>query len=865
MKVYYIIVLLLTSFTFCFGQDAVPGLSPWTPVVSGNLERVAIEVPAKYQAIALSPVTNAIEIPKGWTAKVFFAGAPLNKGRFLAWGPDSVLFVANMTGGNILAMPDKNRDGVADTVIIAATGFATGHDVRFWHDTMYVSQLAGVVKLWRSSGTGYVYDQRRTLIDKSTLSYQTGGHVTRTLVIDTVHARLFVNVGSRANAEREMTAGRERALIEVYDMDGTNRRIYATGIRNSVGMTLHPRTGRLWANNNGSDNQGNDVPGEWIDLVRDGGFYGHPLSYAYRQFFNFTRQGYTSIPPITSADTALVNSTVPPAALITSHSAPMAMQFSHDGLPEEFRHGAFVVLRGSWNRQPATGSKVVFLTFDDDNDTVANTVQDFCRGFLPDSNNSASRWARPVGLEIDASGCIYLTSDDNKQFVLKLTPPSVANTLTFDTLSPILSVIEECGDYHYTATELRNDPIVPTNPPHDSDQVETGISTVEFDASVPATNYRIVLITDQTFPRVPSYKTFAFRVEVIDRSRDAFAIIRVSDFGTNSFDGHNNYALDTLRYTAELLAVDPPVLSFGKRRVGSRYLLDFVLMNNDPNSIAVNALRLSNNSLFKLTSEPTLPRVIASGTSISYTLEYNASHDSTTSPVGRDRDTLIITTRCGEFRLPAIGFAVEPRIKVADFDAGSTGPNELHCGTLRIENDGSDTLTINDIQGYQGSNFSLSNPYEPVLPFKVSPRADTGNGNFINGFVLLERVCYQSVDAASESIDVTFNSNAVSGDSSSNWKANAPVSVERIDPSIQIAVTPRPANDVLHVLLPELMARPVHLTLVDITGSVVGAWTVSVSDPSSINLEFSALSSGTYTLIVSTTLTSYVVPVIIAR
>ncbi|MDZ4746317.1 MAG: PQQ-dependent sugar dehydrogenase [bacterium] len=421
-------VVFATALTNAVAQEVTPGTSPWTPAVAVPLVRASITVPAQYHSVNINPTTHGINIPVGWKANVFFAGIALNKPRFLAWGPDSVLFVANMNKGNILALPDMNRDGIADTMIVAASGFAAGHDVRFYRDTMFVSQESGVVKLWRSGGVGYVFDQRQIIINKSNQPNQTGGnHTTRTLVIDSLNSRLFINVGSRGNADREMTPGQERALIETYSMDGSNRRIFATGIRNAVGMTLHPRSGRLWANNNGSDKQGNDIPGEWVDLVREGGFYGYPFAFPYKQYFDLTKDDYRDILPLTANDTALVESMQAPAGLITAHSAPMAMQFSHPGMSPEFRNGAFVVLRGSWNRFPATGAKLVFLAFDNDGDTVANSISDICTGFLPDSNNSETRWARPVGLALDANGSIYLTSDDIKQFILKLTPPPITS------------------------------------------------------------------------------------------------------------------------------------------------------------------------------------------------------------------------------------------------------------------------------------------------------------------------------------------------------------------------------------------------------------------------------------------------------
>lgn len=417
------LAVLATAIVPMVMQAQEPGTIPWTKVDKGDLVRTSISVPPQYASVGLNPSTHQLSVPRGWSVSVFFAGSGLDKGRFMAWGPDSVLFVANANKSNILALPDKNRDGIADTSIIAARGFSTGHDVRFWRDTMFVCQEAGVVKLWRSDASTYVYDQRVTVIDKATQSNQLGGnHRTRTLVIDTLRMKLYVSVGSRGNADRES----DRAVIEEYNMDGTGRRQFALGTRNAVGMTLHPRTGRLWANNNGSDNQGNDVPPEWVDIVRDGGFYGYPFAYHFRRWFSFVGD-YSDLLPITKADTARVENMAPPAALVAAHCAPMALVFTENAAIPEHQHGAFMAMRGSWNRNPPSGAKVVFLSFDNDQDTIANTVRDFCTGFITDTNNVGSRWARPVGLAVAADGSVYVTSDDNKQFILKITPPKITS------------------------------------------------------------------------------------------------------------------------------------------------------------------------------------------------------------------------------------------------------------------------------------------------------------------------------------------------------------------------------------------------------------------------------------------------------
>ncbi len=421
MKQAMIMLASLICVTAVYSQD--PGTIPWTPKVTSGLVPQSIAIPEKFRSINIDPQRQRLNILPGWTANVFAAGSDLLKPRFMAWGPDSVLFVANMNRNNILAMPDADRDGVADTVIVAARGFTTGHDVRFWRDTMFVAQEASIVKLWRSDPSSYVYDKRVTVVDKSTQPNQIGGgHRTRTLVIDTNTMKLYVSVGSRGNADRETN----RALIEEYDYNGTNRRIYASGVRNAVGMTLHPRTGQLWANNNGSDNQGNNIPPEWVDIVREDGFYGYPFAYHYRRIFNLVGE-YSDLLPITRDDTVLLQRMYPPAALVDAHSAPMALVFVENTPISEFRHSAFMALRGSWNRTPPSGAKIVRLEFDGDGDTIANAVHDFCTGFISDTNDASTRWARPVGLALAADGSVYISSDDIKNMIIKLTPPRITS------------------------------------------------------------------------------------------------------------------------------------------------------------------------------------------------------------------------------------------------------------------------------------------------------------------------------------------------------------------------------------------------------------------------------------------------------
>ncbi len=398
-----------------------PGTAPQigstyiTPTRDLGLVSQAIEIPSRFRQFITNQTVN---LPSGWKAKVFYAGSLLSKPRFMAWSPDSVLHVADMRARTIIALPDRNHDGIADTAIIAASN-VSAHDVKFYNGAMYAAEERRILKFTDANKDG-IYEARSTFIDGIAEGAQQpgGGHTTRTIVFDAARRKMYLSIGSLCNVCREDL----RAIIEEWNDDGTGRRTFASGVRNAVGMTLHPRTGKLWATNNGSDWQGNEIPPEWIDVVRDGGFYGYPFAHSYQALFDFNANSdYRALLPITAQDSARIRTMQPPAALITAHSAPMAIEFSNGSLPENFRRGAFVALRGSWNRSPLTGYKIIYLDFANDTDTVVSSVSDFLTGFLTDPALGL-RWARPVGLETDTRGNLYVGSDDITRFILIVSP-----------------------------------------------------------------------------------------------------------------------------------------------------------------------------------------------------------------------------------------------------------------------------------------------------------------------------------------------------------------------------------------------------------------------------------------------------------
>lgn len=406
--------LWIVSSGIAFSQSA-----DLTPVSDMGMHTMKVGVPAKY--VAQFDTNNTLSVKLGYDVAVFHTGG-MTKPRFMAFSPSGVLHVSDMATGKILAMPDADNNGVADTVTEAATGFSGNHDVKFYKGAMYVTEPNRVWKCTDQNGDGF-YETKTVFID-GIANNETGGHSSRTVVFDSANAKVYVSVGSSCNVCRED----HRAIIEQYNEDGTGRVVFASGVRNAVGMALHPVSNRLWANNNGSDMQGNETPPEWIDIVRGGGFYGHPFAYGSGVWFDFNAAAdYTALLPITAADSAKVATVVPPAALIRAHSAPMALQFLNAGFGTEMEHGFLTALRGSWNTTAPNnfrGFKVIYGHLSSATDTTVDYVADFCTGFLTDTVNRVF-WGRPVGIATDDNGKVYVSSDEGSKVILVFTPVPV--------------------------------------------------------------------------------------------------------------------------------------------------------------------------------------------------------------------------------------------------------------------------------------------------------------------------------------------------------------------------------------------------------------------------------------------------------
>ena len=224
-------------------------------------------------------------------------------------------------------------------------------------------------------------------------------------MVSPMEDKLYVSIGSRSNNDVEELP---RASIQTMDFDGNNQETFASGLRNPVGLDFHPLTNRLYTTVNERDGLGDDLVPDYFTSVQEGGFYGWPYSYFTPELLDprQTNNNGESINP------DLVSRTIMPEVLIQSHSAALGMAFyDGDTFPEKYQNGAFVAFRGSWNRGEATGYKLAFIPFDENNEP-RGYYEDFLTGFLTDSSNP-STWGRPVGVLVLDDGSLLFTEEAN--------------------------------------------------------------------------------------------------------------------------------------------------------------------------------------------------------------------------------------------------------------------------------------------------------------------------------------------------------------------------------------------------------------------------------------------------------------------
>lgn len=374
-----------------WGATPVSAQKPETRRVA-TVRSASLSTPARREATPAR--VQALRVPAGFRVSVFAegTGAP----RMMAVGPDGTVYVTRRDSNDVIALRDADGDGRAERMVKVASGIRDVHGIALHGASMYLATnrevYVAAVNADASLGT-----PRAIITDLP----DAGQHPNRTLAVGP-DSMLYITVGSTCNVCRE--SNEENATMLRAALDGSKREVFARGLRNTIGFGWQPATGEMWGWDQGFDWHGNDFPPEEFNKLQMGANYGWPSCYGAARVNEY----YAGEPEGMTRE-AFCAASVGAALEYQAHSAGIQMAFyTGDQFPAEYRNDAFIALRGSWNREPPTGYKVVRVRFRDGRPTA---ITDFLTGFL--AADGRSYFARPAGVAVARDGALLVSDDTN--------------------------------------------------------------------------------------------------------------------------------------------------------------------------------------------------------------------------------------------------------------------------------------------------------------------------------------------------------------------------------------------------------------------------------------------------------------------
>jgi glucose/arabinose dehydrogenase len=350
---------------------------------------------------AQNGLQQRLSLPDGFVINEF---ARVGGARFMALGPDGSVYVSSPRSDEVVRLVDADGDGTAESQAVAISGLNRPHGLAFHGGSLYVANTDGVVRVRLGPDGKATGDVQRLA------SYSGGGaHWSRSIAFGADSA-MYIAIGSTCNVCIERTP--DRAAVMRFDENGGNGRVYSSGLRNAVGIAMHPVTKQMWVTQNERDNlepDHEDLPPEEINILRDGGNYGWPFCYGDR----------VPSPDEKFHDPPRCAVTIPPALTMQAHSAPLGIAFLDraTAFPADWRNDAVVALHGSWNRSTPTGAKIVRVRIRDGKPV---SYEDFITGW---QGANGRRWGRPVDVMVHRDGSL-LISDDAAGAIYRVTRPA---------------------------------------------------------------------------------------------------------------------------------------------------------------------------------------------------------------------------------------------------------------------------------------------------------------------------------------------------------------------------------------------------------------------------------------------------------
>jgi glucose/arabinose dehydrogenase len=354
------------------------------------------------------PANASLQVPPGFQIALFATG--FDQPRELRTAPNGDIFLADSDAGEIKVLHGV-KDGKPESITVFANGFNRPFGMAFYPlgsdpQYLYVGNTNSVVRLPYRNGDlkarGPVEVIVKSLPSGNSSDSYGGGHWTRDVVFSPDGKKMFVAVGSRSNVDDADNNPAEvhRANVLEFNPDGTDLRVYASGIRNCVGEAIQPETGDLWCSTNERDLLGDNLPPDYITHVQEGGFYGWPWYYT----------GGHQDPRHAGKHPELKDKVIVPDVLLQPHNASLEIAF-YEGkqFPPEYKGQIFAAEHGSWNRATRTGYEVIRVPVEHGKATGA--YEDFVTGFAtPDGQV----WGRPVGVTVASDGSLLVSDDGSK-------------------------------------------------------------------------------------------------------------------------------------------------------------------------------------------------------------------------------------------------------------------------------------------------------------------------------------------------------------------------------------------------------------------------------------------------------------------
>jgi glucose/arabinose dehydrogenase len=409
-------------------SDPAPATAPASPFVDwrgqhpGAVHKVTVaDLPPPNATKSANNGPNLVPRPEGaWPQapagfEVGLFAENLHNPRLLRTAPNGDVFVVESRPGNILVMRGIGPDGKPQRTETFATGLRQPFGLAFYPPGpdprwVYVGNTDSIVRFPYVSGDLKARGPEEMVVPNIPGGgrLRGGGHWTRDVAFSLDGKKMFVSVGSHSNHDDpdEHHEEARRADILEFDPAGKGERIFASGIRNAVGIAVNPRTGELWASVNERDTLGDNLVPDYITHVREGGFYGWPYFYL----------GGHPDPDLHGKHPELKDKVIVPDVLLQSHYASLEMLF-YEGtqFPAAYRGDVFAAEHGSWNRAARNGYEVVRVPLHQQ-DHASGEYEDFLTGFVTPAGDV---WGRPVGVTVAADGSL-LVSDDGTNSIWRV-------------------------------------------------------------------------------------------------------------------------------------------------------------------------------------------------------------------------------------------------------------------------------------------------------------------------------------------------------------------------------------------------------------------------------------------------------------